>query len=288
MPGPLAGLTVIEIASIGPEHFCAMMLADMGTTVVRVDRRDQVGRPAHASDVINRDRRSIALDLKQPAAVETLLELIDGAESLVEGFRPGVMEHLVVSREICLARNPRLVFGRMTGWGQEGPLAKAAGHDINYIALSGALSAIGLEADAAPVPPLNLANVFGGGAVFLAYGVVCALLEAARSGRGQVIGPAMVDGSALVMSMFFGMNADMRWPGQGQSALGGTTHYYGGYRCADGEWISIGSIEPQFYELLLRTLGIEAPATWPQNDASRWPALKAKLAETFASRTRAE
>ena len=287
MSGPLTGFTVVEVASIGPGPFCAMMLADMGATVIRVDRRDHIGRPPSGAEVMNCGRRSIALDLKQPAGIAILLELIGAADALVEGFRPGVMERLAVGPEVCLTRNPKLVFGRMTGWGQEGPLAMAAGHDINYIALSGALSGLG-TAECGPFPPLNLVGDFGGGGMLLAYGIVCALLEAGRSGRGQVVDAAMVDGSALLMSMFFGMNSVGRWYERGQNALGGAAHYYGAYRCADGEWISIGSIEPQFYALLLRTLGIVDVEAWPQNDKSRWPALKAALAERFATRTRAE
>ena len=189
--------------------------------------------------------------------------------------------------DVCLTRNPKLVYGRMTGWGQDGPLAKAAGHDINYIAVSGALGAIG-TADSGPVPPLNLVGDFGGGAMLLAFGVACALIEAARSGRGQVVDAAMVDGSALLMSMFFGMDSEGSWFGRGHNALGGGAHYYGAYRCADGEWISIGSIEPQFYALLLRALGIQDPEAWPQHDRTRWPAMKAALAERFATKTRAE
>ena len=287
MPGPLAGITVVEIASIGPGPFCAMMLADMGANVIRVDRRDQIGRAARGPDVMNRGRRSLALDLKQPAALEILRKLIDRADALVEGFRPGVMERLGVGPDVCLTRNPKLVYGRMTGWGQDGPLAKAAGHDINYIAVSGALGAIG-TVDSGPVPPLNLVGDFGGGAMLLAFGVTCALIEAARSGRGQVVDAAMVDGSALLMSMFFGMNAAGGWFERGHNALGGAAPYYGAYRCADSEWISIGSIEPQFYALLLRTLGLQEPEAWPQNDRARWPAMKAAFAERFATKTRAE
>jgi alpha-methylacyl-CoA racemase len=287
MSGPLENFTVVEIASIGPGPFCAMMLADMGASVIRVDRRDHIGRPPSGTEVMNRGRRSIALDLKRPEAIAILLKLIDTADALVEGFRPGVMERLGAGPDICLARNPKLVFGRMTGWGQEGPLAMAAGHDINYIALSGALSGIG-SAESAPIPPLNLVGDFGGGAMLLAFGIVCALLEAGRSGRGQIVDAAMVDGSALLMSMFFGMNATGSWSGRGRNVLGGAAHYYGTYRCADGEWISIGAIEPQFYALLLRTLGLSDIESWPQNDESRWPALKAAFAERFATKTRDE
>lgn len=288
MSGPLSGLRVIEIASIGPGPLAAMMLADMGAEVLRIDRRAEAA-PADArtvqQDITLRGRRSLALDLKRPEAREVLLNLVDGADALIEGFRPGVMERLGLGPDACLARNPKLVFGRITGWGQDGPLAQAAGHDINYIALTGALAAIG-SAESGPVPPLNLVGDYGGGTMLLAFGVVCALLEAQRSGQGQVVDAAMVDGVSALMAMFHGLQAAGRYRPRGQSLLGGAAHFYGCYRCADGRWISLGSIEPQFYAQLLQTLGIESAADWPQHDPQRWPALKAELARRFAEKTR--
>lgn len=284
--GPLRGLRVIEMAGIGPGPFCAMMLADMGADVIRIDRRGTVPDPAHGelrTAVMNRGRRSIALDLKQPAALEVVLAMAERADVLLEGFRPGVMERLGLGPEVCLARNPRLVFGRMTGWGQQGPLAPAAGHDINYIALTGALSAIG--GPDAPVPPLNLVGDFGGGAVMLAFGIACALLEARASGRGQVVDAAMVDGASLLMSMFYGMHAGGRWDERGRNLLDGSAPYYGCYACADGKWVAVGAIEPQFYALLLKHLDIDA-ADWPQHDRARWPELKQLMTLRFARRPR--
>jgi alpha-methylacyl-CoA racemase len=286
MSGPLSGLRVVEMAGIGPGPFCAMLLADMGAQVIRIDRRGAAPDPAHGelrTAVMNRGRRSIALDLKQPAALDVVLGLVERADALLEGFRPGVMERLGLGPEVCLERNPRLVFGRMTGWGQQGPLAPAAGHDINYIALTGALSAIG-GADG-PVPPLNLVGDFGGGAMMLAFGIACALLEARTSDRGQVVDAAMVDGASLLMSMFYGMHAGQRWGERGQNFLDGAAPYYGCYCCADGKWVAVGAIEPQFYALLLRHLDIE-PAAWPQHDRARWPQLKQLMAQRFAVRPR--
>lgn len=288
MSGPLAGVRVIEVASIGPGPFCAMMLADMGAEVIRIDRRDDVGRAPWLPprvDIMARGRRSLALDLKQPGGAEVLLDLVAGADVLIEGFRPGVMERLGVGPDVCLERQPKLVYGRMTGWGQDGPLAGAAGHDINYIALSGALHGIG-HPDTGPVPPLNLVGDFGGGGAMLAFGVVCALLEAKASGRGQVVDAAMAEGSALLMSMFYSTHAAGRWRALGENMLDGSAHFYGTYRCADDKWIALGSVEPQFYSLFLRTLGIDDLAAWPQHDRARWPELKRKLAERFATRPR--
>ncbi len=288
MPGPLAGIRVLEVASIGPGPFCAMMLADMGAEVIRIDRRADVGRtpwvPPRA-DILSRGRRSLALDLKQPEGAQVLLDMAAQADLLVEGFRPGVMERLGVGPEACLARNPKLVYGRMTGWGQSGPLAQAAGHDLNYIALSGALHGIG-HPDTGPVPPLNLVGDFGGGGAMLAFGLACALIEARGSGRGQVVDAAMTEGSALLMSMFYSTHAAGRWHRLGENMLDGAAHFYGTYRCADGRWLALGSVEPQFYALLLDTLGIGNAAEWPQHERARWPELKRKLAERFATRTR--
>jgi alpha-methylacyl-CoA racemase len=290
MPGPLAGFRIIEIAGIGPGPFAAMMLADMGAEVVRVDRAQAVRGPAPESphfDVLLRGRRNIAIDLKHPDGVATLLDLVESADAIIEGFRPGVMERLGVGPEVCLARNPKLVFGRMTGWGQEGPYAQAAGHDINYISLAGALAHFG-RAGGAPVPPLNMVGDFGGGGMFLAFGVVCALLEAQRSGVGQVVDTAMVDGAAVLMSMFWAFSAigmfDEKAPGTNLLDTG--AHFYDVYRCADDRYISIGSIEPQFYAELLRLTGLEGdPEFAKQMDRQEWPALKERLAEVFSGKT---
>lgn len=284
--GPLSGIKVIELAGIGPGPFCAMLLADMGAEVIRIDRKGAMS--SGRADIANRNRRSIALDLKKPEAIETVLRLIEKADALQEGFRPGVMERLGLGPDVCLARNPRLVYGRMTGWGQDGPLAQAAGHDINYIALTGALHAIGRKGEA-PVPPLNLVGDFGGGALYLAFGMVCALLEAGRSGQGQVVDAAMVDGATSLMSMFFSMSASGFWSRErGSNLLDGGAHFYDTYECADGRYVAIGSIEPQFYALLLQKTGITDPAFQAQMDRGAWPALKAKLAAVFKSKTQAE
>ncbi|MDW3213765.1 MAG: CaiB/BaiF CoA-transferase family protein [Ilumatobacteraceae bacterium] len=293
MSGPLSGYRIIEIAGIGPGPFAAMLLADMGAEVIRVERTGAVRGPtpdtAHP-DVLRRGRRNIAIDLKHPDGVATLLDLVERADALIEGFRPGVMERLGVGPDVCLDRNPKLVFGRMTGWGQEGPYAPAAGHDINYIALAGALAHFG-RADQPPTPPMNMVGDFGGGGMFLAFGVVCALLEAGRSGEGQVVDTAMVDGTATLMSMFWTMSqtglhdASQR----GVNLLDTGAHFYDVYECADGEYVSIGSIEPQFYAELLRLTGLgDDPEFAEQMDRSRWPALKERLGETFRTKTRDE
>jgi alpha-methylacyl-CoA racemase len=293
MAGPLQGVRIIELAGIGPGPFAAMMLSDMGAEVVRVERAQAVAasppeRPAW--DVLQRGRRNLALDLKQPAAVETLLSLVEKADALIEGFRPGVMERLGLGPDVCSARNPRLVFGRMTGWGQEGPYASAAGHDINYISLAGALAHFGRHGEP-PTPPLNMVGDFGGGGMLLAYGVVCALLEAQRSGQGQVVDAAMVDGSAVMMTMFWAMRSigvfdETR---RGENLLDTGAHFYDVYRCKDGGYVSIGSIEPQFYAELLRLTGLEDdPEFAPQMDRALWPVLKARLEQVFRTKTRAE
>ncbi|MEK7423895.1 MAG: CaiB/BaiF CoA-transferase family protein [Actinomycetota bacterium] len=293
MPGPLAGYRILEIAGIGPGPFAAMMLADMGAEVLRVERVQAVRGPAPDTphfDVMLRGRRNIAIDLKQPDGVATLLDLVDRADALVEGFRPGVMERLGVGPDVCLARNPKLVFGRMTGWGQTGPYAQASGHDINYISLAGALAHFG-RCGEAPVPPLNMVGDFGGGGMFLAYGVVCALLEAQRSGQGQVVDTAMVDGAAVLMSMFWafkaaGIHDESR---RGTNLLDTGAPFYDVYRCADGEFISIGSIEPQFYAELLRLSGLQGdPEFSQQMDKNLWPHLKTRLRQLFETKTRAE
>ena len=293
MAGPLTGYRIIEIAGIGPGPFAAMMLADMGAEVIRVDRSQSVRGPAPDTpsfDTMLRGRRNIAVDLKHPDGVATLLDLVARADAMIEGFRPGVMERLGVGPDVCLAINPKLVFGRMTGWGQDGPYALAAGHDINYIALAGALAHIG-RAGEAPVPPLNLVGDFGGGGMFLAYGVVCALLEAQRSGKGQVVDTAMVDGAATLMSMFWAFkNAGMYDENaRGTNLLDTGAHFYEVFECADGQWVSIGSIEPQFYAELLQRTGLAGdPEFAQQHDKAKWPQLKERLREVFLTRTRAE
>lgn len=287
MPGPLTGIKVIELAGLGPAPFCSMLLADMGAEVIIVDRKGAAGVTAQANpnDVLRRGRRSIALDLKQPAAVDVVLRLVEDADIVLEGFRPGVMERMGLGPEVCQARNPALVYGRMTGWGQFGPLAAAAGHDINYIALSGALHSIGPAAQ--PVVPLNLVGDFGGGAMLLAFGLLCAVLESHRSGKGQVVDAAMTDGAALLMSMIYGFKASGSWNGQrADNVLDGGAPFYGTYRCADGKWIAIGSIEPQFYALLLQKCGID-PAELPaQRERAAWAALRDRLAAIFLGKSR--
>lgn len=285
--GPLKGIRVVEMAGIGPGPFCAMMLSDMGAEVIRVDRLNQKGS-GNRANVLNRGRRSIALDLKNPAAVETTLRLIDQADVVIEGFRPGVMERLGLGPDVCLERNPRLIFGRMTGWGQQGPLAQAAGHDINYISIAGALGAMGYS-DRPPAPPLNLVGDFGGGAMYLLSGVLAALVERSQSNRGQVIDAAMTDGTASLLSPFYGLMAMNMWTtDRSSNKLDGGAHYYGSYECSDGRYISIGSIEPQFYALLLEKCEITDEAFQLQQDQSAWPILKEKLAQLFNTKTRAE
>lgn len=290
MPGPLAGLKVIEMVGLGPAPFCAMLLADQGADVIRIDRPGAVGAlglpPKY--DVPARGRRSLAIDLRRPGAVDAVLDLVAQADVLIEGFRPGVMERLGLGPEVCLARQPRLVYGRMTGWGQSGPLAQAAGHDINYIALSGALHAIG-RAGEAPVPPLNYVGDYGGGAMMLAFGVLAALFEAQRSGRGQVVDAAMTDGTALLSAMFWGLKAAGAWNNErGANLLDSGAHFYDSYRCADGKYVAVGAIEPQFHAELLQRLGLDAAEFKRALDPSRWPAYKARLAAVFATRTRDE
>lgn len=288
--GPLSGYRIIEIAGIGPGPFAAMMLADMGAEVIRVERTQAVRGQAPDGarwDVLLRGRRNIAIDLKNPDGAETLLSLVEHADALIEGFRPGVMERLGIGPDACAKRNPKLVFGRMTGWGQEGPYAASAGHDINYIALAGALAHFS-RAGEAPVPPLNMVGDFGGGGMFLAYGVVCALLEAQKSGKGQVVDSAMVDGSAVLMSMFWGMkNIGMfNENSPGTNLLDTGAHFYDVFQCSDGKYVSIGSIEPQFYAVLLEKTGLaDDPAFAKQMDASQWPVLKIKLAAVMRTKS---
>ncbi len=283
--GPLQGIRVIEMAGIGPGPFCAMMLSDLGAEVVRIDRLSGKGT-GHRANVLGRGRRSLAVDLKTPAGVAIALELIDQADALIEGFRPGVMERLGLGPDVCLERNPRLVYGRMTGWGQTGPLANAAGHDINYISIGGALGAMGY-ADRPPAPPLNLVGDFGGGAMYLLCGLLAALLERNQSGHGQVVDAAMTDGTASLLSPFYGLMAMGLWTTErNANRLDGGAHFYGSYECADGKYISVGSLEPQFYALLLEKAVIEDPQFEPQYARENWSELRAKLAAVFRTRSR--
>jgi len=291
MAGPLQGIRVIEIAGIGPGPFAGMMLADMGAEVLRLDRADRVpdAPPSGtSSDVLARGRRSVGVDLKHPEGVETVLRLVEGADVLQEGFRPGVMERLGLGPDVCLARNPRLVYGRMTGWGQDGPLAHAAGHDINYIAQSGALGLIGRKGEP-PLPPLNLVGDFGGGGMYLAFGILCALLERERSGQGQVVDAAMVDGAASLTAMFYMFRNMGVWsPERGTNMLDTGAHFYEVYETSDGEYVSIGSIEPQFYRELLEKTGLAGQELPAQMDRSQWEPMKERLRAVFKSKTRAE
>lgn len=282
--GPLAGFRIVEFAGIGPGPFACMMLADMGAEVVTLDR---IGARKNQRSSAARGRKVVELDLKDQASHLQVLDLLAHADALVEGFRPGVMERLGLGPDVALSRNPRLVYGRMTGWGQHGPLAQAAGHDINYISISGALAAIGPAER--PVPPLNLVGDFGGGALYLVAGVLAALLEASRSGKGQVVDAAMCDGSASLMSMFFDFAATGRWTeGRENNFIDGGAHFYGAYQCACGNFISIGSIEPQFYALLRQLAGLSDVAFDAQMERSNWPDLRHRLAEIFRTKTREE
>ena len=289
--GPLQGIKVVEFAGIGPGPFCCMLLADMGADVVRIDRTEpaDLGAPIEARyNVLNRGRRSIALDLKQAGDLAVAKGLIAKADALVEGFRPGVMERLGLGPDECLKINPRLVYGRMTGWGQEGPLAQAAGHDINYIALVGALHAIGPKGGA-PVPPLNLIGDYGGGALYLAFGLTCGLIEAARSGKGQVVDAAMIDGAASLMTSIYGRKASGAWKNErGSNAVDGGAHFYGCYETRDGKYISIASIEVRFYSELLERLGLTDTLKTPQHDRAGWDDAKHKLKALFKTKTRDE
>jgi len=289
--GPLEGIKILEVAGIGPGPFAGMMLSDMGAALIRIDRADRAGGgdPANPpKDVLARGRRSVAVDLKHPDGIETVLAMVEKADVIIEGFRPGVMERLGLGPDICLARNPGLIFGRMTGWGQEGPMASAAGHDINYIALTGALHAIGRR-DEAPVPPLNLVGDFGGGGMLLAYGVVCGLLEKFKSGKGQVVDAAMVDGASALMGMIYAMKSMGVWQTErGTNMLDTGAHFYDVYETKDQKYVSIGSIEPQFYALLLKALGLEGEELPRQMDREKWTALKVRVAEAFKTRTRDE
>lgn len=284
--GPLNGLRVIELEGLGPAPFCGMLLADLGADVISIGR---VSSPADRSAQISeRGKRSIALNLKHPEAIEIVLRLCERSDALIEGFRPGVAERLGLGPEVCMARSSRLVYGRMTGWGQTGPLAGAAGHDINYISLSGALHAVG-RAGEKPVPPLNLVGDFGGGGMFLAFGVMCAVFEAQRSGVGQVVDVSMVEGSAALMHMMYAMKAQGQWEdARGTNVLDGAAHFYDTYETADGKYVSVGSIEPQFYRLLLELTGVDAQEFSPQLDRARWPTFKQSLADVFKTKCQDE
>lgn len=292
--GPLHGIRLIEFAALGPAPMGAMILADLGAEVVRIERKPAPGAKPGAElfdpqiDILNRSRRVVTLDLKKPEGLAAARQLIAGADGLIEGFRPGVMERLGLGPDECLAANPRLVYGRMTGWGQTGPLAPTAGHDINYLSLSGALHAIG-EPGGKPVVPLNLVADCGGGAMLLVVGMLAALLEARGSGRGQVVDAAMTDGSALLMTMMYTFKAMGQWSQQrGSNLLDGGAHFYDTYRCADGKYVSIGPIEPQFYAEFLHKAGLTDPDFAHQWDRARWPELKARIAAHLATRPRDE
>ncbi len=291
MSGPLSGLKVIEMPAIGPAPFCGMLLADLGADVLRIDRTGDVdlGLPVEPKfELLGRGKRSLALDLKDSQAIALVLDLIGKADVLIEGFRPGVMERLGLGPDVSLARNPKLVYGRMTGWGQEGPMAMAAGHDINYIALTGALHAIGHK-DGAPVPPLNLVGDFGGGSLYLAMGILAALYERQQSGKGQVIDAAMVDGAASLMTMFYGLKGAGLWSdSRGVNMLDGGAPWYDTYECRDGRFVAIGSIEGKFYAELIEKLGLDTATLPKQHDRKRWPSLRAAIAASFRTKTRDE
>jgi alpha-methylacyl-CoA racemase len=286
--GPLEGLRIIELQGIGPGPFCGMMLADQGAEVIRVDRAGVAGGMPRAPkyDLLARGRRSIRLDLKHPDGRETLLRMVETADGLIEGFRPGVIERLGIGPDVLLERNPRIVVGRMTGWGQEGPIADVAGHDINYIALAGALFNIGTKGGP-PSPPLNLVGDFGGGGMFLAFGMVCALLRARATGEGQVVDSAMVDGTAVLCTSMFGRLAEGTFAeGRGASQSNGASHFYDAYECSDGEFISIAALEPQFYAELCQLLDLDESTFGVQHDPDRWPEQKDRLQAIFMTRTR--
>ncbi len=287
--GPLAGYRVVELAGIGPGPMCAMLLSDMGADVIRVDRTTSSGlgisQPSKYS-LLNRGRRSVAVDLKNPDGVETVLKLIDKADALIEGFRPGVMERLGLGPDVCFARNKKLVYGRMTGWGQEGPISHAAGHDLNYIALIGALHAIGRKG-AKPTPPLNLVGDFGGGALYLAFGIACGLLEASKSGEGQVVDAAMTDGAASLMTAAYGMKAmGILTDERGTNILDSGAHFYEVYETSDGKYVSIASIEAKFYAELLEKTGLDRQDLPKQMDRDTWPEMSERLAAVIKTKTR--
>jgi len=286
--GPLNGYTIIELAGIGPAPMGGMILADMGAEVIRIDRASGANALV-MKDVSSRGKKSVVINLKDPEGLETLLRMVENADAIIDPFRPGVCEKLGIGPDVCLQRNPKLIFARMTGWGQEGPLANAAGHDINYISITGALYAMGRKGEK-PVPPLNLVGDMGGGGMLLVNGVLAALLETANSGKGQVIDVAMVDGAAQLMWMFHGFDAIGMWDAKQREAnmLDGGAHFYDAYECADGEYVSVGSIEPQFYALLKDLAGLSEEDFGDQNNQSKWPEMKEKLAAVFKQKTQAQ
>lgn len=285
--GPLSGFKVVEFAGLGPAPFATMLLADMGAEVLRIDRKGAPPLLPQRYDILARGRRSAFLDLKAPLGLAAALRLVAAADVLIEGFRPGVMERLGLGPQPCLQRNPRLIYGRMTGWGQSGPLADAAGHDINYVALSGVLHSVGTRASG-PIPPVNLVGDFGGGGMLLAFGIVCALLEAHGSGQGQVVDAAMTDGSALLMAMLYSLKANGLWGGRGENLIDGGAPHYATYQCADGKWVALGALEPQFYALFLAKAGIDDADFADRHDRSRWPEMRRKLEALFRTRRRDE
>lgn len=287
--GPLKGVRIVEFAGLGPGPFAGMMLADMGAEILRIERR---GGSLHFSgkdkDILARGRKSITLNLKEPGATEAALRLIEQADAIIEGYRPGVMERLGLGPDVCMERNPALVYGRMTGWGQDGELAQAAGHDLNYIAISGALWATGY-ADRKPTPPLNLLGDFGGGGMFLAYGIVCAMMRAKATGQGDIVDASISDGTAALMAPIFGYQATGRWKNQRESNfLDGGAPYYGVYECSCGGWITIGAIEPQFWALFMKTLELPEDDFGDRNDQEQWPQMRIAIAEVFVKKTRDE
>jgi len=291
MSGPLEGVRIIELAGLGPAPFAGMMLADAGADIIRIDRADKATYPPREEphvDLLNRGRRSVAVDLKHPDGVALVLRLLQGADGLMEGFRPGVAERLGLGPDECLARNPILVYGRMTGYGQAGPMAQAAGHDIDYIALSGALEAIGRQGER-PLPPLNLVGDFGGGGMLLAYGMVAAILSARTTGKGQVIDAAMVDGAASLMTMTYTLRSAGAWQdARGTNLLDTGAHFYEVYETSDGGYMGVGAIEPQFYSELMRLLGLGDEDLSTQLDQTTWPGMKERFTAIFASKTRVE
>lgn len=289
--GPLAGVKVIELAGIGPGPMCAMLLADLGATVLRIDRTQPSGlgiqRPLRYN-LLLRNRHSISLDLKQPAAIEAVLKLVEGADALIEGFRPGVTERLGLGPETCLARNPRLAYGRITGWGQEGPLAQAAGHDLNYLALTGVLNAIGREGQP-PMFPLNLVGDYAGGSMYLAVGLLAAIIQARVSGQGQVVDAAIVDGAAHLATTFFGMQAAGMWRAErGTNMTDSGAYFYDVYLCADDRWVTVGPIEPKFLAELLQRMGLDPAAVGEPSDRAAWPRARELFTQAFRSRTSAQ
>lgn len=284
--GPLTGVTIIEMAGIGPGPFAGMLLADMGAKVIRIDRTKGGQVMGGASDVLHRSKRSLAVDLKNPDSVELVLKLLESADALIEGFRPGVMEKLGLGPDVCHQRNPALVYGRMTGWGQTGPLAQAAGHDINYIAISGALDSIGRK-DTGPVPPLNLVGDFGGGSLYLVMGLLAGVIEARNSGKGQVVDAAISDGAASLMAPLHGFQSLGVWqPGRENNMLDGGAHYYDTYECSDGKWITLGSLEPQFYALLAEKLEMDIGDNFNPINRENWAKYKPIISDKIKTETR--